>query len=55
MAADPAAVAGNLFNPAARTFHRGRIGRWKDHFSSRHRALFNERHGAIAELYGYAT
>lgn len=51
--ADLPAVASRLYNPAARTFHRGRVGGWEDHFSSRHRTLFRDRHGAIAELYGY--
>jgi hypothetical protein len=55
VATDLPAVARTLFNPAARTFHRGRIGGWKDHFSARHRKLFHDRHGAIAELYGYTT
>lgn len=51
--ADPAAVAATVFNPDSATFHQGRIGAWREHFTPAHLRLFNERHAAVAGQYGY--
>lgn len=51
---DPAAVAGRLFNPDSFTFHRGQIGAWREHFTPKHEALFQQRYGHLVDAYGYA-
>ncbi|MET8976578.1 hypothetical protein ABZX85_13280 [Streptomyces sp. NPDC004539] len=50
---DPAALADSLFNDRSYSFHRGRIGAWRDHFTPEHEKLFEERYGAILDAYGY--
>jgi hypothetical protein len=51
--ADLAAVAEKIFNPASPSFHSGRIGGWQEHFTTDHEAMFRDRYGAVAGLYGY--
>lgn len=50
---DAEAVAEKLFNSAAYSFHRGRIGAWHDLFTPLHRELFAERFGHLLEVFGY--
>jgi hypothetical protein len=50
---DPAAIADGLFNEGAYSFHRGRIGAWREHFTPEHEKLFEERYGAVLDAYGY--
>lgn len=50
---DPAAVADQLFNDQAYSFHRGRIGTWREHFTPEHEKLFEERYGTVLDAYGY--
>ncbi|ALG13352.1 hypothetical protein AOZ06_46625 [Kibdelosporangium phytohabitans] len=52
--ADPRLIADQLFNDSAFTFYKGRIGAWREVFTARHEALFNERFGHILTDYGYA-
>ncbi len=52
--ADPRAVADAVFNPASFTFHRGRVGAWREHFAPEHEELFHSRFGKLLELYSYA-
>jgi hypothetical protein len=52
--ADPAAVAGGLFDPGSVTFRRGRIGQWRELFTPAQAAAFGERYGDILGRYGYA-
>jgi Sulfotransferase domain len=49
--ADPNTVAQNIFNPHAYTFHKGQIGRWRQHFTPEHRRLFDERYGRVAAVF----
>jgi hypothetical protein len=51
--ADPRAVAEKIFNRGSFTFRAGRIGRWQEHFTPRHRELFEARYGNLLDLYGY--
>ncbi|WP_416970786.1 hypothetical protein [Streptomyces sp. 4F14] len=48
-----AAVADQLFNDRAYSFHRGRIGAWREYFTPEHEELFEERYGAVLDAYGY--
>jgi hypothetical protein len=50
---DPVAVADELFNDRAYSFHRGRIGAWREHFAPEHEKLFEERYGTVLDAYGY--
>jgi hypothetical protein len=52
--ADPAALAAGLYDRNSLTFHRGRIGRWRELFTPRQTAAFAERYGDILGRYGYA-
>jgi hypothetical protein len=51
--ADPMALAAKLFDPGARTFFRGARDAWRDSFSPRDLARFQERHGDILRRFGY--
>lgn len=50
---DPAVIARRLFNPDSFTFHRGRIGAWREHFTAEHEELFSNRYGQLVDAYGY--
>jgi hypothetical protein len=50
---DPEAVADHVYNPASWTFFRGRTGAWRERFTERNLAQFNERFGDLLEHYGY--
>ena len=52
--ADPAAIAGKLFDRGSFTFHKGRIGAWREVFTRHHEELFNARFGHLLEIFGYA-
>lgn len=47
------AVAERLYNPAAHTFRRGRVGTWREYFTAEHSRLFDARHGDVLHRYGY--
>jgi hypothetical protein len=48
------ALRSRIFNPRSHTFRRGRIGAWREHFTTEHHSLFEQRYGHILRLYGYA-
>jgi hypothetical protein len=48
-----AAIADELFNDRAYSFHKGRIGAWREHFTPEHEKLFEERYGTVLDAYGY--
>ncbi|MDX3638574.1 hypothetical protein [Streptomyces sp. MB09-02B] len=50
---DPAGLVDELFNDRAYSFHRGRIGAWREHFTPEHEKLFEERYGTVLDAYGY--
>ncbi|MDW8808277.1 hypothetical protein P1P68_26695 [Streptomyces scabiei] len=50
---DAAAVVDQLFNDRAYSFHRGRVGAWREHFAPEHEKLFEERYGSVLDAYGY--
>ncbi|GAA3170026.1 MULTISPECIES: hypothetical protein [Nonomuraea] len=52
--ADPEAVVGELFDRRSFTFHKGRIGAWREVFTARHSALFDARFGHLTDMFGYA-
>jgi hypothetical protein len=52
--ADPAVLAAGLYDRKSLTFHRGRIGRWRELFTPQQTQAFEERYGDILGRYGYA-
>lgn len=48
-----AAIADELFNDQAYSFHKGRIGAWREYFTPEHERLFEERYGTVLDAYGY--
>jgi hypothetical protein len=50
---DPATYADVVYNPDSWSFHRGRIGEWRAHFTARNLRHFHERYGDICEQLGY--
>jgi hypothetical protein len=51
--ADPREIAARVYDPGSWSFHQGRIGAWRDHFTERNLARFREQFGDILEQYGY--
>jgi len=51
---DPAAVADELFDPSAFTFHKGQIGAWRSTLSQAQQALVDVKHGDLIAALGYA-
>lgn len=51
--AAPETIVDTLFDPSAFSFHKGRIGRWRDVFTADHEVLFKERFGHLLEMFGY--
>jgi hypothetical protein len=51
--ADPRAVAEHVYNPASWSFFRGRTGGWREVFTARNIARFDEQFGDILAQYGY--
>lgn len=49
----PEAIVDKLFDPAAFSFHNGRIGAWQEVFTVEHKHLFEERFGHLLEIFGY--
>lgn len=50
---NPADLVDQLFNDQSYSFHRGRTGAWRDHFTPEHEKLFEDRYGAVLDAYGY--
>ncbi|QFQ99393.1 hypothetical protein F9278_28200 [Streptomyces phaeolivaceus] len=50
---DPEAVADKIYNPNSWSFHQGRSGGWRERFTERNLAKFNEVFGDLLEQYGY--
>ncbi|MDI6105180.1 hypothetical protein QLQ12_42005 [Actinoplanes sp. NEAU-A12] len=50
---DAEEIAGKVYNPDSWSFYKGRSGGWRDRFSARNLARFNEQFGDILEQYGY--
>lgn len=50
---DATVIADKLFNPEAYSFHRGRIGSWRDLFTERHIRMFESRFGHLLESFQY--
>jgi hypothetical protein len=46
-------VASALYNPDAFSFYRGRVGAWRQVFTTEHCLLAEERFGEVLSLYGY--
>ncbi|MFC8593795.1 hypothetical protein [Streptomyces atroolivaceus] len=44
-------VAGAIYNPASKTFYKGRTGRWKEHFTQAHHALVEQKHADMVSAY----
>jgi len=51
---EPERVVDDLFDRSAFSFHKGRIGRWRDVFPAEHEAMFDDRFGHLLEVFGYA-
>lgn len=51
--ADPDEVAEKIYNENSWSFFKGRSGSWRDHFTDRNIARFDEQFGDILEQYGY--
>lgn len=49
-----AELARSVFAPHSRTFRRGAIATWPEHFTDEHRAAFDEVASAELQAYGYA-
>jgi hypothetical protein len=52
---DPQIIANQIFSTEARTFRKGQIGDWKNHFSEQNINDFNNKFGDILEIYGYSN
>ncbi|MGW0709870.1 hypothetical protein ACWD4G_28600 [Streptomyces sp. NPDC002643] len=52
-AVDPERIAEEVFNDTAFSFHKGRIGGWREHFTPEHERLFEERYGHVLDAYGH--
>ncbi len=50
---DSREVVRGIYNPASRTFHQGRIEKWRTAFKPEHHKAFNHRFGDLLALYGY--
>jgi hypothetical protein len=50
----PKDVVGTLFNRDAFSFFQGRIGAWREVFTTEHSRLAEDRFGEVLSLYGYA-
>lgn len=48
-----AEVARGIYTSESRTFHQGRIGKWRAAFKPEHHRAFNQRFGELLTLYGY--
>lgn len=48
-------IAGKVFDVDSKTFHKGRIGRWKDVFKPHHVSLFDRLYGDVLRDYGYVV
>ncbi|MEV4805302.1 hypothetical protein AB0K18_35335 [Nonomuraea sp. NPDC049421] len=50
---DPEVVVGKVYNRNAYSFHRGRIGTWREVFTAEHHRLFNARFGHLLEIFPF--
>jgi hypothetical protein len=50
---DPEVVAEKVFNRNSYSFHRGRIGAWREVFTAEHNRLFAARFGHLLEIFHY--
>lgn len=50
---DPRVVAGRLYDPTQRTFHKGLAERWRSVYRPEQLVEFDRLHGGLLELYGY--
>ncbi|GAA2274491.1 hypothetical protein GCM10009853_030590 [Glycomyces scopariae] len=50
---DPEHLVDTLFDPGSFSFHKGRIGRWREVFTAEHEALFAQRFGHLLKVFGY--
>ncbi len=50
---DVKSIAKSLYSTKARTFRKGKIGDWQNHFSEKNIKNFTEKYNDILELYGY--
>lgn len=51
---NPRQLAERLYDPAAKMFNRGRIGRWRDELSEEQLRRFERAYGDVLAAYGYA-
>lgn len=52
-AEDPERVADRVYNPDSWSFYRGRSGAWRETFTARNLARFEEQFGDVLQQYGY--
>ena len=50
---DPEELAEKVYNPSAFTFHKGRTGSWREHYTRQHLDLCEKQFGEILDLFGY--
>ncbi|KUL32186.1 hypothetical protein [Streptomyces regalis] len=50
---DPEDVADRIYNENSWSFFKGRSGSWREHFTDKNIARFDEQFGDILEQYGY--
>lgn len=50
---DAEKIAGRVYNPESWSFFRGKCGTWREKFTDRNIAVFNERFGDVLSQYGY--
>ncbi|WP_329145008.1 hypothetical protein OIU91_10325 [Streptomyces sp. NBC_01456] len=50
---DAEGIASRIYNTDSWSFHKGRIGKWREAFSEENTRLFQEIYGDILEQYGY--
>jgi len=46
-------ICSDLFSTSSRTFRKGQVGDWKNHFSDAHRQVFKEQSGDVLIRMGY--
>lgn len=50
---EPDKVSQGIYTSKSRTFHKGRIGKWRTAFKPEHHRAFNKRFSDLLKLYGY--
>ena len=46
-------ICADLFSTSAKTFRKGQVGSWREHFESEHVSAFNEVGGGVIQAFGY--